>query len=128
MHILMDTHTFLWFLWADPQLSVTARTMIEDETNEKFISLISLWEIALKVSVGKLTLAKPFEQYIREQIALNGFEILPLRLEHIAQVVSLPFHHRDPFDRLLAAQSLVEAMPLLSIDAVLDPYGLTRLW
>lgn len=80
MRLLMDTHAFLWFLWADPQLSASARSLIEDEANEKYISLISLWEIAIKVSTGKLTLAKPFEVYMREQIALNGFEILPLRM------------------------------------------------
>lgn len=128
MRLLLDTHTLLWFLWGDPQISASARALIEDEANEKFVSVASLWEIAIKVSLGKLTLAKPFGEYMREQIDLNGFQILPIRFEHTIQVVSLPFHHRDPFDRLLVSQCLAEAMSLLSIDAALDNYGISRLW
>jgi PIN domain nuclease of toxin-antitoxin system len=126
--LLLDTHTFLWFVWGDPQLSLTARSLIDDEGNRKFVSMASLWEIAIKVNIGKMTLAKPFPEFVSERLDGNGFETLTITRTHVAQIVSLPFHHRDPFDRLIIAQSLAENMLIVGVDAVFDPYGVRRLW
>jgi PIN domain nuclease of toxin-antitoxin system len=131
MRLLADTHTFLWFVEGDPQLSPEARRLLEDPNNEILISMASIWEMAIKVSIGKLTLLtpdKPFEVHLTEQLQGNGFGILPITLPHIFVVANLPFHHRDPFDRIITAQSLVERIPLISIDAIMDAYGLHRLW
>lgn len=128
MNLLLDTHTFLWFVAGDLSLSQPARLAIEDENNTRYISVASLWEIAIKVSIGKLTLSDPFEILIPEQLAENGIELLDISVEHIALVASLPFHHRDPFDRLIAAQAEVEQMTLVSVDNVFDLYKISRIW
>lgn len=128
MKLLLDTHTFLWFLDGSPQLSPHARGLIEDGTNDVFLSVGSLWEMAIKVSLGKLTLAQPFETLIPAQLALNVIQVLGISVDHTARIVTLPFHHRDPFDRLLIAQALVEGMPIVGVDAAFDAYGVTRLW
>jgi len=126
--LLLDTHSFLWFIGGAPALSATSRALIEDGDNEKFVSIASLWEIAIKAGLGKLPLAKPFEQLIPEQLQINGFLVLGLTVQHTARLANLPFHHRDPFDRMLVAQSLVENLPLVSKDDVLDAYGIRRVW
>ncbi len=128
MKLLLDTHTFLWFLAADPQLSATARALIEDGDTEVYLSVGSLWEMAIKVSLGKLSLAQPFDTFIPDQLARNSIELLGIAVGHTARVVGLPFHHRDPFDRLLIAQALVEGIPIVGVDAAFDAYGVTRLW
>jgi PIN domain nuclease of toxin-antitoxin system len=128
MKLLLDTHTFIWFIMGSPNLSAHARALIEDVANEKFLSVASLWEIAIKLSIGKLSLSAPFDVLIPQQLNLNGFELLNLEIDHAAAVATLPFHHRDPFDRLLIAQVMVEKMPIVSIDAVFDAYPVTRLW
>jgi PIN domain nuclease of toxin-antitoxin system len=128
VRLLLDTHTFLWFLADDPQLSPTARSLIEDGTNEILLSMASLWEIAIKVSLGKLTLGGAFATFIPDQLTLNAFGLLPIELAHVTAVAALPFHHRDPFDRLLVAQALVEPLPIISRDPALDAYGVTRKW
>jgi PIN domain nuclease of toxin-antitoxin system len=128
MKLLLDTHTFIWFIMGSPNLSATARVLIEDVTNEKSLSVVSIWEIAIKLSIGKLTLAAPFDVLIPQQISLNGFELLNIEIDHAAVVATLPFHHRDPFDRLLIAQAMVEKMPIVSIDAAFAVYPVTRLW
>ena len=104
MKLLLDTHVFLWFIMGSALLSADTRALIEDEKNRKFISVASLWEIAIKSSIGKLSLSAPFDQLIAQQLSLNGFELLPIEVSHLAAVTTLPFHHRDPFDRLLIAQ------------------------
>jgi PIN domain nuclease of toxin-antitoxin system len=126
--LLLDTHTFLWFIAADPHLSAPARTVIEDGGNEVYLSVASLWEMAIKVSLGKLTLGQPFDVLIPDQLARNSIELLGITVAHTAQVVTLPFHHRDPFDRLLIAQALVGSIPIVGADAVFDAYGVTRIW
>lgn len=127
MEMLLDTHVFLWFIMGSPNLTAEARSLIEDEKNRKFISIASLWEIAIKSSIGKLTLSSPFDKLIPQQLSLNGFELLPIEIAHLAAVVTLPFHHRDPFDRLLIAQSMVEKMPIVSSDSAFAAYNITRL-
>lgn len=128
MNLLLDTHTFLWFIAGDSSLSQPARSAIEDENNDLYMSVASLWEIAIKISIDKLTLSEPFETLIPEQLAENGIELLDISVEHTALIASMPFHHRDPFDRLIATQAKTEQMTLVSVDAIFDAYGVTRLW
>jgi PIN domain nuclease of toxin-antitoxin system len=131
MRLLIDTHTFLWFVEGDPQLSAEARRLLEDADNEIWLSLASVWEMAIKFSIGKLTLldrVRPFAEHLSDLIESNGIAILPVTLPQVLHVATLPLHHRDPFDRLLVAQSLTEGMPLVSADAVLDAYRVRRLW
>lgn len=128
MNLLLDTHTFLWFIAGNINLSAAARAAIEDVNNDRYLSTVSLWEIAIKVSIDKLELSEPFETLIPEQLAENGIALLDISVEHTALIVSMPFHHRDPFDRLIAAQANVEKMTLVSVDDIFDKYGIARLW
>ncbi len=128
MRVLLDTHAFLWFITDDPKLSAKGRATIADPDHEILISPASYWEIAIKVRLGKYPLSVPFETFISQGIDANDFEILPIEPKHAAALTTLPFHHRDPFDRLLIAQALVEQMPLLSADSAFDAYPITRIW
>lgn len=128
MKLLTDTHTFLWFVYNDPQLSSTARSLMADPTNDILLSLASVWELAIKVGIGKLTLTQPIELFVPDQLTRNNMQTLPILMSHALHVANLPLHHRDPFDRLIIAQSLLEAIPIISVDAVFDSYGVHRLW
>ena len=128
MKVLLDTHAFLWAVTDAPELSRKATRIFEDERNELFLSLASGWELAIKLSLGKLSMAQPLATFLPEQMAVNGIMQLPIELRHIGRVQDLPFHHRDPFDRLLIAQCLVEDLAILSADRVLDAYGVERVW
>lgn len=128
MNILLDTHAFLWFVWDDARLSQAAKDTITDPNNRKLVSVAGVWEIAIKVSLQKLDLGMPYLPFMRSQLAINLFEILPLTLEHGAEVSRLPFHHRDPFDRLMIAQSMCEQIPIVSADSALDAYFIKRIW
>ena len=128
MRVLLDTHAFLWFVLGDPQLSNTARRHIEDPGNEKLVSPATYWEIAIKVSLRKYTLSQPYETFMQQGIVENGFLVLPIALQHTAVLTSLPFHHRDPFDRLIIAQAMVEQMPVISGDAAFAAYPVIRIW
>src|SRR5262249_19186610 len=99
--LLLDTQAMLWFFWDDPQLSDRARTLIEDADNQKLVSVASCWEIAIKVGIGKLQLGEPSRSFLTREITRNNFELLSITLTHATMVEGLPFHHRDPFDRLL---------------------------
>lgn len=128
MKLLLDTHSFLWFISGSSNLSGTARSLIEDSSNQLFLSVASIWEMAIKISLGKLKIGEPFENLIPEQLRLNTIAVLNIEIEHTSALIDLPFHHRDPFDRLLIAQSLVEKMPLISTDSAFDIYGVSRYW
>jgi PIN domain nuclease of toxin-antitoxin system len=128
MKILLDTHALLWFIAGDANLSANARSLIEDAANEKHVSAASIWETAIKISIGKMSLSAPFERLFPHQLAVNGFDLLPIETKHASQLISLPFHHRDPFDRILIAQAIEENMTLVSIDTVFDNYAVTRIW
>lgn len=128
MSILLDTHIFLWFVFAELQLNAYARVLIEDQANVKFLSMASVWEMAIKHGIGKLPLTQPLDRFLSEQIERNGFHLLPIEWDYLIRVSSLPMHHRDPFDRLIIAQSLTENMTVVSADKAFDAYGLTRLW
>jgi PIN domain nuclease of toxin-antitoxin system len=126
--VLLDAHALLWFLAGHPQLSAAARGLIESAEHQPLVSIANLWEIAIKASLGKLRLARPFEALFPEQLRANGIGVLGLAVRHVAVVATLEFHHRDPFDRLLVAQALAEDLPIISRDSALDAYGVTRLW
>lgn len=128
MRVLLDTHAFLWFVLGDPQLSSRARSHIEDPGNEKLVSPASYWEIAIKISLKKYTLSRSYEEFMQQGIAGNGFSILLIEPRHTAALTSLPFHHRDPFDRLIIAQAMVEQIPVISGDAAFAAYPVTRIW
>jgi PIN domain nuclease of toxin-antitoxin system len=126
--LLLDTHAFLWYVLIDPQLSAAARAAINDPANDVFVSPASFWEIAIKMSTRKYTLTVPYGDFMRQGIDGNDFEILPIEPRHTAALVAMPYHHKDPFDRLLVAQALVEGMPIVSADSSLDAYGVNRVW
>lgn len=128
MNLLLDTHTLLWFVLGDAQLSVAARQLIEDETNPKFVSPAAYWEIAIKISIGKYALNEPYEIFIDRAIRQNGFLTLPIEPRHTALLINMPFYHRDPFDRLIIAQAVVEGLAIVSADPVFDAYSVQRLW
>jgi PIN domain nuclease of toxin-antitoxin system len=128
MRILLDTHTFLWFFAGSPQLSARARSVIEDPSTEPLLSMASLWEMAIKISLGKLSIGAQFATFITAQVQRNGIGLLGVTLDHTAHIISLPFHHRDPFDRLLVAQAVVEQLPIVSADSILSSYPVTRIW
>jgi len=128
MNILLDTHAFLWFVWDDAQLSQTAKDTITDPNNRKLVSVASVWEIAIKVSLQKLDLGMPYISFMQSQLAINLFEILQMTIEHGTEVSRLPFHHRDPFDRLIIAQSMWEQIPIVSADPAFNAYSIKRIW
>jgi PIN domain nuclease of toxin-antitoxin system len=126
--VLLDSNAFLWFIWADPRLSATAKSIIEDPANRKLFSVASVWEISIKVGIGKLTLGAPAAAFIPREMNRNGMEQLDISLPHATAVEFLPQHHRDPFDRLLVAQAQIEGIPIVSSDLIFDAYGVTRIW
>ncbi len=121
MKILLDTNTFLWFITSDKNLSPIAREIVEGFENDRLLSIASLWEIAIKSSLGKLKLKEKFPHLIPDQLKINLIELLPIKISHLSLVSTLPFHHRDPFDRLIIAQSLIEDLPIV----VLMLYSMT---
>lgn len=128
MKYLLDTHTLLWFLQGDKKFSDKARGLIDNPNNRKFLSIASLWEIAIKVSLEKLTLGKSFERLFPEQLHFNRIEILDVPVGNLIKLTTLPFHHRDPFDRLIIAQAFVEELPIIGADGAFDAYGISREW
>ena len=128
MKYLLDTHTLIWFLMGDKQLSDKARRLIDNPSNEKFLSIASLWEIGIKMSLGKLVLGKSFERLFPEQLHFNRIQILDITIDSLTKLTTLPFHHRDPFDRLIIAQALVERLPIIGADTAFDAYGISREW
>lgn len=128
MNLLLDTHAFLWFVWGHKNLSGTVQGLISDPLNQVFFSAASHWEIAIKTSTGKLVLNAPFKYLIEQSLAKNNFKPMAIDVEHSDVVLRLPFHHRDPFDRMLIAQAMVEKMPIVSNEVIFDQYGVQRLW
>ena len=127
MRLLLDTHSFLWFIEDSPQLSTDAKSLLESDV-DLLISAASLWEIAIKIGIGKLTLTQPFDTFIPDQLTRNAIDLLPITVPHLALVSTLPLHHRDPFDRLLVAQAIIEQILIVSIDDKFDLYGANRIW
>jgi len=127
MRYLLDTHAFLWLATDDPQLTAAARTIFTDSAQECFLSAASVWEMAIKSSLGKLTLATSLSQLVHGGLE-RGLRLLDVTANHAYLIERLPFHHRDPFDRILVAQALHEGMNLISRDGQLDAYAVTRIW
>lgn len=126
--LLLDTHAFLWFAFADERLSRSACEAIEDPSVVKMLSVASLWEIAIKLSLGKLELGTSLDRFFHDEVEGREIEVLAISNAHLLRVAGLPFHHRDPFDRLLVAQALVEGLAIATSDAGLAAYGISRLW
>ncbi len=128
MRFLLDTHTFLWFIEGSLNLSDVARNLIEDQASQRFLSVASLWEMSIKVSIGKLELGMTFTELVKREVYGNAIELLEIQPEHLDELAKLPFHHKDPFDRLMIAQSLVEGIPIVTKDGAFASYPVTLLW
>ena len=126
--MLADTHAFLWFMLTDRRLSDRARAEIADPSNRVFVSPASYWEIAIKIQLGKFSLREDFGPFWRDGIAQAGLTILPISIRHAEALLDLPLHHRDPFDRMLAAQCLADGLTIVSADRTFDRYELARIW
>jgi PIN domain nuclease of toxin-antitoxin system len=126
--ILIDTHIFIWYIQNSEKLPSSVTTLINNGSNEILFSIASIWEMAIKQSTGKLNLGVPYIGFIQEQMRLNNIELLPISLNHIEVVTTLPFHHRDPFDRILIAQAIMENIVLVSADSVFSLYPVQRMW
>jgi PIN domain nuclease of toxin-antitoxin system len=127
MEYLLDTHTFLWFINGDDHLSQKARKCIEDTDAIKYLSIISFWEIAVKISIGKLKLDLPYNE-LKDHAINSGFEILPVTFEHTSILAGLEFFHRDPFDRMIIAQAITEKLSIISKDANFQHYNVKNIW
>ncbi|MBI2059680.1 MAG: type II toxin-antitoxin system VapC family toxin [Nitrospirae bacterium] len=127
MRVLLDTHAFLWFVTGDRRLSRPALRALEKKGDEIFLSAASVWEIAIKASLARLVLPAPVREYVAEKME-QGLRLLPVEWSHAAAVEKLPFHHRDPFDRLLVAQALAESMPMVTGDRTFRAYGVEVIW
>lgn len=128
MRLLLDTHVFLWWVSDDPKLDVAVRDLIYDIENIKYVSAVTAWELAIKAGLGKIKLGKPVSNFFSTYTAENGFEVLPIHINHLYMTETLTAHHKDPFDRLLVAQTKLEGLELISADSAFDGYGIKRHW
>lgn len=128
MRVLLDTHTLIWAVDDPSRLSSPATATLQDPANELLVSAATIWEIAIKVGLGKLTLSQSYGAWTRQALTDLGAVLLPITIECGDVLVALPLHHRDPFDRFLVVQAKVEAVAIVSVDAAFDPYGLNRIW
>ncbi|HTU19138.1 MAG TPA: type II toxin-antitoxin system VapC family toxin [Gemmataceae bacterium] len=128
MKILIDTHTLFWSVDDPAKVSAVAMAAIQPLTNDVLLSAASIWELAIKVGLGKMSLSLPYRQWMEKAITDLKLMVLPVTVEYADRQSLLPPHHKDPFDRLMIAQALVERIPIASADAVFDPYGVTRIW
>jgi PIN domain nuclease of toxin-antitoxin system len=127
MKLLLDTHAAIWFLNGDERLSETAKRAILDPLRQKFVSMASVWEIAIKISLQKLTFAGNVRGFL-DLIAANGFDLLQINIDHILELEKLAFFHRDPFDRLLISTAIAEDMHIVSVDSNFKLYPVNRVW
>jgi PIN domain nuclease of toxin-antitoxin system len=125
---LLDTHVFLWWITDDPQLSVQIRRIISDIDNEFFFSAASCWEIAIKAQLGKIKLPAKPDNFISEQLAVNAIQSMPVQSSHALHVFNLPPLHRDPFDRIIVAQSSLENIPVITSDFLISQYDIAAIW
>jgi PIN domain nuclease of toxin-antitoxin system len=128
MRLLIDTHALLWFCDGDATLGTTARAAMEDESNDRYVSHATAWEVAIKVSLRKLSLSVDYQWLFTTVLEANGFQMLPPSVAHYQALISLPKWHTDPFDRLLIAQAQVEGLTLISCDTHFPAYGVPLLW
>ncbi len=129
MNYLLDSSAFLWYVSARRELSDRAETIITNSDNNIYLSLASVWELAIKFRTGKLEIiSPPFSQWIDTELAANSFRLLDIKMQHLKLIADLPLYHRDPFDRLIVAQSLVDRLPIITNDAAFDQYQVQRIW
>lgn len=128
MRLLLDSHTLIWAVDDPSKVTLTVMVLLQNAANELLLSTATIWEIAIKVAKGNLPLSLPYRPWMDKAIADLDLTILPITLDHAERQIGLPFHHRDPFDRLIIAQSLAENMAVVSADKAFDAYGVTRLW
>ena len=128
MKLLLDTHVLIWSAGNPEKLSDLVTSLLNDTSNSWVISIASIWEIQIKIQTGKLTLDLPLHELIETEQQSNDLQLLPIELSHIYALKNLPNHHRDPFDRIIITQAIVEKMPLISIDTVFDSYPVEKIW
>ena len=128
MKLLLDAHALIWWDDNPNKLGTAAREACFDPANDLLLSAASVWEIQLKRMTGKLTLRKPLRELLDEQASQNGLQIVPVTVDHIIRLETLPFHHRDPFDRILIAAAQVEGWTVVTHDAAFGNYGIPVLW
>jgi PIN domain nuclease of toxin-antitoxin system len=128
MKYLLDTHTSIWWSGQSGKLSPKVTALFQSSSDVFVLSLASIWEMQIKIQLGKLTFPTPLNVVINRQQQINGLELLPISVNHILTLDNLPMHHRDPFDRMLIAQAQVENMPLISHDPVIAQYPITVIW
>ncbi|MBK9015355.1 MAG: type II toxin-antitoxin system VapC family toxin [Saprospiraceae bacterium] len=124
---LLDTHALIWFMEGERNLSTTAQGIISDARNEILVSIASFWEMAIKISLGKLKLTMSLHEYF-QKTEQSGFLLLQAKPAHVLLIETMPWHHKDPFDRMLIAQGLVEDIPIVSKEILFDSYGVKRVW
>lgn len=127
MNLLLDTHIFLWFVNDNPRLSDRLNSLIEDENNSIYLSLASLWEMSIKYNLGKLTFDSSYEEFVETEINQSNINLLEIKLEHFYINATLPLHHRDPFDRLIIAQSIAENISIVTVDSAFEKYSVTTI-
>ena len=128
MRLLLDAHTLIWAVDDPSRLGPQAVAAIQDPANDVLLSAGTIWELSIKIGLGKLTLSLPSLQWMTQAMADLGVTMLPITIAYADVQAGLPSHHRDPFDRLLMAQAQVEKVPLVSSDTIFDQYGISRLW
>ena len=128
MRALLDTHAVIWWVDQDSLLSRASHAAIADPANQLLVSAATVWEIAIKLGLAKLSLSMPYRQWMNQALADLQAALLPITVEYADVQAGLPYHHRDPFDRLLIAQALVEKVPVIGADSVFEEYGVTRIW
>lgn len=128
MKFLLDTHSFLWWVGNDHRLSSAARDGIASSENEVYFSVVSAWEMAIKIKLGRLSLERGLERFLKTHLSRNAFSILPVGLNHAIQLDTLPLHHRDPFDRMLIAQAQSEKMRFITNDLYVNRYDVAVFW
>lgn len=128
MRVLLDTHTFLWWIIDDPHMSPRARDIMSNSSHELFLSAASCWEIAIKAKIGRIKLPDKPHVFVAEQMALNTIQGLPIQISHALHVFNLPHHHRDPFDRIIIAQAQLEKLTILTSDSLISKYKVKIIW
>ncbi len=128
MRVLIDSHALIWYVDQDKLLSIASHAAISDPANDLLLSAGSVWEIGIKIGLGKLLLTQPFKVWMNQAISDPHVTVLPLTVEYVDVQSNLPKHHGDPFDRLIVAQAIVEQVSIISADVNLDTYGITRIW
>ncbi|MCF6268835.1 MAG: type II toxin-antitoxin system VapC family toxin [Melioribacteraceae bacterium] len=128
MNYLFDTHTLLWSVGDTTKLSENVKQLYLNSNNNIFFSIVSIWELAIKIRLQKLNLNVPLQNFVDEHILGNNIQILDLKLNHLFKLEKLPLHHRDPFDRIIISQAFVENLPIVGIDKTFDNYQIKRIW